>query len=50
MNPEVYVVHALRLLMYKGASLTAVLGDFVFLVVFTGLIMALATIAFQRRL
>jgi hypothetical protein len=36
--------------MYKGASLTAVLGVFVFLAVFTGLMVALATIAFQRRL
>ena len=49
-NPEAYAVHALRLLMYKGASLTAVIGDFVFLAVFTGLMVALATIAFQRRL
>jgi ABC-2 type transport system permease protein len=49
-NPEAYAVHALRLLMYKGASLTAVLGDFAFLAVFTGIMVALATVAFQRRL
>jgi ABC-2 type transport system permease protein len=49
-NPEAYAVHALRLLMYKGASLTAVLGDFAFLAVFTGIMVGLATVAFQRRL
>jgi ABC-2 type transport system permease protein len=49
-NPEAYAVHALRLLTYKGASVTAVIGDFAFLAVFTGLMVALATVAFQRRL
>ena len=49
-NPEAYAVHALRLLMYKGASLSAVLGDFAFLAVFTGIMVGLATVAFQRRL
>ena len=49
-NPEAYAVHALRLLMYKGASVTAVLGDFAFLAVFTGAMVGLATMAFQRRL
>ena len=49
-NPEAYAVHALRLLMYKGASLTAVIGDFAFLAVFTGAMVGLATVAFQRRL
>ena len=49
-NPEAYAVHALRLLMYKGASLAAVLGDFAFLAVFTAVMVGLATLAFQRRL
>jgi len=49
-NPEAYAVHALRLLMYKGASLTAVLGDFAFLAVFTSVMVGLATVAFRRRL
>ena len=49
-NPEAYAVHALRLLMYKGASLAAVLGDFAFLAVFTVAMVGLATVAFQRRL
>ena len=49
-NPEAYAVHALRMLMYKGASLPAVLGDFAFLAVFTTLMLALATFAFRRGL
>jgi ABC-2 type transport system permease protein len=49
-NPEAYAVHALRLLMYKGASVTAVLGDFAFLTVFTAAMVGLATVAFRRRL
>ena len=47
-NPETYAVHALRLLMYKGAGLQAVAGDFVFLAVFTGLMLVLAIVAFRR--
>jgi ABC-2 type transport system permease protein len=49
-NPEAYSVHALRLLMYKGAGLSAVLGDFAFLAAFTGIMVAVATIAFKRAL
>jgi ABC-2 type transport system permease protein len=49
-NPEAYAVHALRLLMYKGASLTAVIGDFAFLAVFTAIMVGLATFAFRRSL
>jgi ABC-2 type transport system permease protein len=49
-NPEVYAVHALHLLMYKGANLSAVLGDFVFLAVFTAIMCAIAVIAFRRAL
>ena len=49
-NPEAYAVHALRDLMYKGAGLTAVIGDFAFLALFTGLMIALATVAFKRAL
>jgi ABC-2 type transport system permease protein len=47
-NPETYAVHALRLLMYKGAGLQAVAVDFVFLAVFTGLMSVLAIAAFRR--
>ena len=47
-NPETYAVSALRLLMYKGAGLQAVIGDFSFLAVFTGLMLTLAILAFRR--
>ena len=49
-NPEAYAIHALRGLMYKGAGLTAVIGDFAFLAIFTGFMVALATVAFKRAL
>ena len=49
-NPEVYAVHALRLLMYKGADLSAVLGDFAFLATFTAIMCTIAIIAFRRAL
>ncbi len=49
-NPETYAVHALRVLMFKGAGFQAVAGDFTFLVVFTGLMLGLATVAFKRGL
>ena len=49
-NPETYAVNALRLLMYKGASLQAVIGDFTFLAAFSGLMLALAVFAFRRGL
>ena len=49
-NPEAYAIHALRVLMYKGAGLPAVIGDFGFLALFTGLMIMLATAAFRRAL
>ncbi|HUK50671.1 MAG TPA: ABC transporter permease [Terriglobales bacterium] len=49
-NPEAYAIHALRVLMYKGAGLPAVIGDFAFLALFTGIMVALATAAFRRAL
>jgi ABC-2 type transport system permease protein len=49
-NPETYAVHALRLLMYKGAGLEAVAGDFAFLAIFTGLMLVLAIVAFRRAI
>ena len=49
-NPETYAVHALRLLMYKGAGIQAVAGDFAFLAIFTGLMLVLAIAAFRRAL
>lgn len=49
-NPEAYAIDALRLLLYKGAGLTAVIGDFAFLAGFTCLMVLLATAAFRRAL
>jgi len=49
-NPETYAVDALRLLMYKGAGFQAVAGDFIFITIFTGLMVALAVAAFRRGL
>jgi ABC-2 type transport system permease protein len=49
-NPEAYAIDALRSVMYKGASLPAVIGDFAFLALFTVLMVALATAAFKRAL
>jgi len=49
-NPETYAVHALRLLMYNGAGLQAVVGDFTFLATFTGLMLLLAIAAFRRAI
>jgi len=47
-NPETYAVDALRLLMYKDAGFPAVVGDFIFLAIFSGLMLSLAIIAFRR--
>lgn len=49
-NPETYAIHALRLLMYKGAGFQAVAGDFAFLAIFSGIMLILATLAFKRGL
>jgi len=49
-NPETYSIHALRLLMYKGAGLQAVAGDFAFLAVFTIIMLAIAILVFKRGL
>ncbi len=49
-NPEAYAVHALRLIMYKGANLAAIAGDLAFLAVFTGIMVIIATLAFKRAL
>lgn len=49
-NPEAYAVHALRLLMYKGASFAAIVGDLAFLAVFTVIMCIIATLVFKRAL
>ena len=50
LNPEAYAIHALRLVMYKGATFSAVAGDFGFLAIFTLAMVGLATAAFKRAL
>jgi ABC-2 type transport system permease protein len=49
-NPEAYAVHAIRLLMYKGADFAAIAGDFAFLAGFTVIMVIIATLAFKRAL
>lgn len=49
-NPETYSVHALRALMFKGASFGAVKGDILFLAVFAAVSVAAGTAAFKREL
>ncbi len=49
-NPEAYAVHALRLIMYKGADFAAIARDLAFLAVFTGIMCIIATVAFKRAL
>lgn len=49
-NPEAYAVHALRLLMYKGANFGAIAVDFAFLAGFTAIMVVIATLAFKRAL
>ncbi len=49
-NPETYSVHALRALLFKGAGLSAVKGDMIFLTVFAAVSVVLGTIAFKRAL
>jgi ABC-2 type transport system permease protein len=49
-NPMTYTVHALRLLMYKGATLAGVIGDFTFLAIFSGIMVVITTLVFRRSL
>jgi ABC-2 type transport system permease protein len=49
-NPMTYTVHALRLLMYKGASIAGVIGDLTFLAVFSGIMLTITTLVFRRSL
>ncbi len=49
-NPETYSVHALRALLFKGAGLSAVDVDMIFLSIFAVIAIALGTIAFKRAL
>lgn len=50
MNPEAYAVHALRSLMFRGGDIAAIKSDLIFLVLFTTVVLTIATITFKRRL
>lgn len=49
-NPEAYAVHALKLILFKGASIKIVIGDIIFLLVFTAVMMSIAIATFKRTL
>lgn len=49
-NPEAYAVDALKAILFKVAGLESILGDIVFLFVFTVIMMAISIITFKRTL
>ncbi|MFH0924066.1 MAG: ABC transporter permease [bacterium] len=49
-NPEVYAVHALKGLLFKGATISTVFGDILFLAIFTVVMMTIAVMTFKRAL
>jgi ABC-2 type transport system permease protein len=49
-NPEAYAVDALKSILFKGESITGILGDVTFLVIFTFVMMMIAIVTFKRTL
>jgi ABC-2 type transport system permease protein len=49
-NPETHLVSALRSILFKGANLTAVTSDLLFLVTFMVLMLITASVSFKRTL
>ena len=49
-NPEVYAVHALKSILFKGADLRDIFPDMAFLTVFTIVMMTTAIVTFKRTL
>lgn len=49
-NPESYAVDALKALLFKGAHLGTIMGDILFLLAFTTVMMTVAIITFKRTL
>lgn len=47
-NPEAYAVHALKAVLFKDAGFGVIMGDLIFLLVFTGIMLVLAVATFQR--
>ena len=48
--PLTYMIHALRSIIVKGAGLEVVIGDFIFLSVYTIIMLVLAVVVFQKKL
>ncbi|MBI4826633.1 MAG: ABC transporter permease [Nitrospirae bacterium] len=49
-NPEVYAVHALKSVLFKGAGMNVIFNDIVFLLVFTNVMMVIAILTFKRNM
>jgi ABC-2 type transport system permease protein len=49
-NPEAHSVSAIKSILFKGADLSAVSGDIVFLFAFMALMMTLAVVSFKRTM
>ncbi len=49
-NPEAYAVHALKSILFKNAGLKIVIGDIMFLLVFTVVMTSVAIVTFKRTL
>ncbi|MBI4844693.1 MAG: ABC transporter permease [Nitrospirae bacterium] len=49
-NPEAYAVHALKSVLFKGAGLDVILGDIIFLLIFTNVMMVIAILSFKRTM
>jgi len=49
-NPETYSVHALKALLFKGASLTAISGDLIYLAGFSFVTLTISIVTFKRSL
>lgn len=47
-NPEAYAVHALKAVLFKDAGFGAIMGDLLFLLFFTGIMLVLAVATFRR--
>jgi len=47
-NPEVYAVHAIKALIFKGADIVAIKNDLIFLCLFTVIMLVIATWTFKR--
>ena len=49
-NPETHAVSAIKSILFKGADLSAVSGNIIFLLCFTALMLVLASVSFKRTL